>query len=347
MPLALDHATGQQPHADNPARPPARCGRSFPTPSSTCQRVGSIPPYRPWAIGAVCLVWLILVRSACALDIEPRAYTNTPVGLNFLAVGYQRSEGGLEFDPALPITDASATVDTGLLGYVRTLGVAGRSAKIGFKLPYSRFDAHGYVAGEFRSREQSGLADPTLYFTVNLSGAPALSLQEFKSYRQDLITGFTLKVTAPLGAYDDDYVLNIGTNRWSFEPELGVSKALGRWILEAAGSIVFYTDNEDFEDGSTRSQDPIYSARGDVIYNFPDRVWLAFGATFFTGGRTTVDGTTSNDLADNWRAGAVLTVPVDRKNSIKIYGSSGISTRTGADYDTVGLLWQYLWGDGL
>jgi hypothetical protein len=301
---------------------------------------------RPWAICAAGLALLSFVHGACAQDIEPRAYTNTPVGLNFFAVGYHRSDGALVFDPALPVTDASAKVDTAFLGYVRTLGVAGKSAKIGLSLPYATFDAQGYVAGEFRTRKQSGLADPTFYFTINLSGAPALNLEEFKNYRQDLITGFTLKITAPLGVYDDEKALNIGTNRWSFEPGLGLSKAIGRWTLETAGSVIFYTDNDDFLDGKTREQDPIYTVRGDVIYTFPNRIWVAFGTTYFTGGRTTVDGTAERDLDDNWRAGAVLTVPVNRKNSIKLYGGSGISTRSGTDYDGFGLLWQYLWGRG-
>jgi len=32
---------------------------------------------------------------ACAAELEPRAYVNTPVGLNFLIAGYTYSEGGL------------------------------------------------------------------------------------------------------------------------------------------------------------------------------------------------------------------------------------------------------------
>jgi hypothetical protein len=32
-------------------------------------------------------------------DLEPRFYTNLPVDLNFLALGYARSEGGVLADP--------------------------------------------------------------------------------------------------------------------------------------------------------------------------------------------------------------------------------------------------------
>ena len=59
-----------------------------------------------------------------AQSLEPRAYTNTPVGMNFLLAGYNYADGALLFDPSLPVTDANARVDMGFVGYVRSLGVA-------------------------------------------------------------------------------------------------------------------------------------------------------------------------------------------------------------------------------
>ena len=59
-----------------------------------------------------------------AQTLEPRAYTNVPVGMNFLLAGYSYAEGALLFDPSLPVTDANARVDMGFVGYVRSLGVA-------------------------------------------------------------------------------------------------------------------------------------------------------------------------------------------------------------------------------
>ena len=60
---------------------------------------------------------------------------------------------------------------------------------------------------------------------------------------------------APAGQYDDTRLVNIGSNRWSFKPEIGVSKAVGPWTLELAAAATFYTDNDDFNGGKTRSQD--------------------------------------------------------------------------------------------
>lgn len=281
-----------------------------------------------------------------AQDLEPRAYANAPVGMNFLLVGYQYSEGGLYFDPALPITDANAEVNMGLLGYVRSLNIGGKSAKTGVLLRYADLYADGYLDGEFRTRDDTGMADPAFYFTINLHGAPALSYKEFKDYQQDTIIGFTFKLTAPLGVYDEDKLLNIGTNRWAFKPEFGISQAVGRWIFEAAAAAVFYTDNDEFDNGKTRQQDPIYSMQGHVIYSFPRNIWAAVSATYYGGGRTTIDGVTKNDLQENWRTGFTVALPINRNHSLKIFGNSGVSTRTGTDYDSLGIAWQYRWGAG-
>ncbi len=281
-----------------------------------------------------------------AQALEPRAYINTPVGMNFMLVGYQYSEGGLYFDPAVPITDADAQVNMGLFGYVRSLNIGGKSAKTGILLRYADLYADGYLDGEFRTREDTGIADPAFYFTINLSGAPALSYKEFMDYQQDTIIGFTFKLTAPLGVYDEDKLLNIGTNRWSFKPEFGISQAVGRWIFEAAAAAEFYTDNNEFDNGKTRQQDPIYSAQGHVIYSFPKNIWAAFSATYYGGGRTTIDGVTKNDLQQNWRTGFTVALPINRNHSLKIFGNSGVSTRTGTDYDSLGIAWQYRWGGG-
>ncbi|MEF8766331.1 transporter [Candidatus Accumulibacter contiguus] len=72
----------------------------------------------------------------------------------------------------------------------------------------------------------------------------------------------------PSGQYDSSRIVNIGTNRWFFKPEVGISQALGSWTLEAQAAVTFFTDNKDFVRGNTRSQDPIYSLQGHAIYGF-------------------------------------------------------------------------------
>lgn len=296
--------------------------------------------------GIALLLGALLIPPAHAQELEPRSYSNTPVGLNFLIAGYVYSEGKIAFDPSLPVADAKFHSDTEVLGYAHSLDAWGNSAKFDLILPYTSFSGHAMVSGTKRVREMSGPGDPRFRFSVNFHGAPALSLQEFAGYRQELIVGASLQVTAPLGDYDNNKLLNLGNNRWSFKPELGISKAWGQWTLEIAPSVTFYTDNTDFNKGGTFKQAPLYALQGHLIYGFSNGVWLAFNSLYFSGGRTTVNGRESNNLQRNTRAGLTLALPVDRHQSVKLYASTGTSTRTGSDNDLLGIAWQYRWGGG-
>jgi hypothetical protein len=252
----------------------------------------------------------------------------------------------MAFDPSTAITNAQFHTDTGALAYVRSFELWGQSAKFDVVLPYSSFSAHGLVDGQSRQREMWGLGDPRFRFSMNLYGAPALSVKEFTEYRQDLIVGVSLQVSAPLGQYDDNKLLNLGNNRWSFKPELGISKAWGSWTVELIPSATFYTDNTDFYNGSTLAQTPIYALQTHIIYSFQSGIWLGLGGTYFTGGRTSLNGVKGDNALTNTRAGLVLALPVDRHNSVKFYGSIGTSTRTGSEFSSVGIAWQYRWGSG-
>jgi hypothetical protein len=284
---------------------------------------------------------------AHAQDMEPRSYSNAPVGLNFLVAGYAYTRGGLAFDGALPVTDPHLNMSSAVLAYGRVLDIRGQSAKLNVAIPLSSLTGTADYAGQPIQRDVTGLGDPLVKLSVNLVGAPALSLQEFAAYEQDLIIGASLRVTAPLGNYDNSRLVNLGTHRWSFKPEVGVSKALGPWTLEAAAAVTLYTTNDDFFNGHTRSQDPLYSVEGHAIYSARSGTWGSLDLTYFGGGRTTIDDTLNNDLQQNWRLGGTLTFPVDRFNSIKVYASSGVAARTGNNFDLIGLAWQVRWGAGL
>ena len=156
-----------------------------------------------------------------------------------------------------------------------------------------------------------------------------------------------VRVVAPWGQYDDSKLVNIGANRWSFKPEVGISKAIGPWTIEGEAAAVIYTENNDFFDGGTLSQAPLYSLQGHLIYGFHSGIWTSLDATYFVGGRTTVNGVLNSDLRQNWRVGATLALPVNRENSIKFYASKGVSARTGDSYDLIGVAWQYRFGGGL
>lgn len=299
-------------------------------------------------------VWAVLVaaalvvpeRSAHAQALEPRSYANTPVGINFLLLGYGYTEGAVAFDASVPITDAKVHVNAGLLAYARSLDVWGLSGKVLVALPVADEAGSAKLKGQERDRDVLGLGDPLLRLSVNFFGAPALSMEQYPTYRQDIIVGASLQVTAPLGQYDSSKLLNIGTNRWSFKPELGVSKAWGPLILELIPAITFFTNNDDFLGGKTLQQDPIYSVQGHLIYELSPAFWAAFDATYYAGGRTTIAGM-KGQQPENVRVGLTNALSLSRHQSIKLYGSTGVYNRTDNNFWAVGAAWQFRWGGGL
>ncbi len=286
-------------------------------------------------------------NGALAQSIEPRAYSNAPVGVNFVISGFAHTRGGVGFDPSLPLTDARFETSSLVFAYARVLDLWGRSGKFDVIVPYAALSGSALYNGAPVARQITGLADPALRLSVNFVGAPALSLADFRSYRQDLIVGASLQVSVPTGQYDPTRLVNIGSHRWSFKPELGVSKTAGAWTIELQGAVQFFTPNDSFYNGNRRTQDPIGSVQGHAIYNFRGGAWGSLDATYFAGGRTTVDGMLNNDLQVNWRAGGTLSLPVDANHSVKFYLSRGVAARTGNSFDLIGAAWQYRWGGGL
>jgi len=305
------------------------------------------PPSRAARAFLACALLAAAAATARAQDIEPRSYSNAPVGVNFLIAGFVHTKGGVSFASDTGITNPDMKTNSALFAYARAFDLWGMSSKFDAIVPYTWLDGSAEYRGQAVERRVDGQLDPRFRLSVNFYGAPALELPDFRNYKQDLIVGASLQVSVPVGQYDETRIVNLGTNRWFFKPELGISKALGPWTLEGAVAATVYTDNKDFYNGHTRSQKPIYSTQAHLIYGFDSGVWASLDATYFAGGRTTLDGVRGDDLQKNWRLGATLALPVDIHNSIKFFASSGVSARTGNNYDLIGVAWQYRWGGGL
>ena len=200
------------------------------------------------ALAAVAVASPVALR---AQEIEPRAYSNAPVGVNFFIGGYAYTRGGIATGDTLPITNPHLHTSNAVVAFAHVLDLWGMSAKFDAVVPYTWLSGSADYQGAQVQRIVNGFADPAFRLSVNLYGAPALSLPEFASYRQDLIIGASLRVFAPWGQYDASRLINIGTNRWAFKPEIGISKAIDAWTFEFTAAATLYAENNDFY-GATR-----------------------------------------------------------------------------------------------
>ena len=280
------------------------------------------------------LFW-ILGSQAHAQEIEARAYSNAPIGINFASFSVVQA------------TSSTYKLTSEAASYTRILDVAGQSGKITLVLPYAQLSGTGKVGGQSINATSEGLSDPLIKASVNLYGAPALTLDQFKNYQQDLIIGASLSASIPWGQYNNEQMINVGANRWFIQPGVGASQAMGPWRFELAGAATIYTSNNSFLGGNTLSQNPIYSTQTHVIYYFPSTAWISVDATYYVGGQTYINNMPVSGSQENLRFGATFSYPINQQNFIRINGSTGTYSRTNNSYDLIGISWQYRWGGGI
>lgn len=281
--------------------------------------------------------------SPSAQELEPGAYWPIPAGLNIVTIVNSTNWGDVAFDPSGPIDEASAAINTTALAFTRAFSLAGRSANVGVVVPIVAGHVEGVYLGEPAEVSRFGQADPRFRFAVNLYGAPAMTPKEFATYVHRGIIGISVTMAPPLGQYDSTKLINLGNNRWSFKPELGVSRSFGKWIVEAMAGVWLFTDNTDFVGGRTREQDPITALQLHLTYRFTRSMWLAADANYYTGGQTTIGGRVNLDLQRNSRVGATFSTAIDRHHSIRMSVSRGAYTTIGADFISVAVGYNYAW----
>jgi hypothetical protein len=279
-----------------------------------------------------CTLLLLACVSASAQDLEPQSYSDTPPRMHFVSTGYVHSDGNVLFDASVPASDVQAQIDSLSVIYGATATIFGRAGSFAFAVPYVWADVRGNVGDTSGAAVRSGPGDLRVRVGMNL-------LREQTRPR----LGASLVIIAPTGQYDSSKLINIGSNRWSFKPEIGLALPLQRWLLETSLAAWFYTDNNDFFGGKRRQQESIAAVQAHVSYAFRPGWWISASSTYYRGGRTTVGGVENDDVQGNSRAGIALSAPLTAHQSLKLMWSTGVSTRFGGDFDTWGLFWQYAW----
>jgi hypothetical protein len=294
---------------------------------------------------AIVLSLLLVAAPAAAQDLDPRAYARVPVDATFLISGFSLSHGGVVSDASLPLTDVHATVETPSLGIARSFSLFGQTAQAFAALPYSWAQVSGNLVGEARVTRRAGLSDMRIRLSILLRGAPAASVLQIAKAPRRAILGASVTVVAPTGQFFPDKLINLGTNRWTVKPEFAVSQPLGkRWLVDTYAALWVFTANNSFYPGTwVRTQSPIGAFQAHISYSFRPLAWAAFDATYYVGGRTTIQGVASDDRQSNSRIGATLALPVGRRHSVKLAVSRGAIIRYGADFSTISLGWQTAW----
>ena len=291
-----------------------------------------------------------LTRLCDAQSLSPRAYVIVPVHSNAVTLTYSLNAGDVVFN-GLPITNSSGRIGTEIFGYFHTFDCFGRSANVTVLLPYAVGHFQGDVNGVEQKLYRSGLGATAARVSVNLVGAKAMNAEEFSRWRQKLVIGTSLTVEAPTGQYDGTRLINVAQHRWSFKPEIGLSRRFGHWMVDAYGAVWFYTPNDDFfsnAPGSTgpnrQTQKPMGVVEAHLSYDVTPRLWVSVDGNYWYGGATSLNGVeTPTTLQANSRLGGTAAIPITKHQSLKFSYSAGTYVTFGGNFQNVSAAWQYSW----
>lgn len=271
-----------------------------------------------------------------ANEIEARRWAHLPVGTNIIGLGGGHTEGDIFIDPVLLLEDVEMEIDTVVTSFLHSFDFFGKTARFDVRLPYQKARWQGILDGKPASTNREGLGDPLFRLSVNFLGAPALKGDEYRSYRvshtTNTVVGAAVAIRVPLGQYKNDKLLNLGQNRFTIRPQLGMVHTRGPLAFELTGSVNFFTDNDEFWNGNKLEQDLLYFLQTHLTYTFKNNFWTSIATGYDWGGQSEINGIKKDDQRQDVYFAASTGFPISRNSTIKFaYISSRTQENTGAD----------------
>lgn len=124
----------------------------------------------------------------------------------------------------------------------------------------------------------------------------------------------------PIGDYESDRALNLGTNRWAFRLGLPMVLPFGNpkqpTFWEVVPSLMLFTDNTDPFRADRREQDPLAIVESHLSHNFTPKLWGSLDLRYQYGGETTTDGVSDDNRLDQLGGGLTLGYAINRSWSL-------------------------------
>lgn len=264
-----------------------------------CDWLGSVPVvFRAFFyLGAFVVIFPLAAKAQTA-----REYLNIPIDelSGFMEYTFTRAESAASAGLSAPndLTFSRLTVPLLLYSFPWRKKYAG----IQVATPFVR------VTGPGGTMTTAGFADPAISFHTNLYGLKALKRSELAQYVPKTIVSFHMTVNVPLGKYNKNSPLNVGSNRWAFTPlvNLNIPRKKGREWFEFYVSARFFTNNNEFQVNRKLSQRPLLTLTGHYSHNIGKKMWASYGGNYDIGGRTSIDGVRQDNYVNGFRPQATI-----------------------------------------
>jgi hypothetical protein len=278
---------------------------------------------------------------------DPRTYDNAPVGVNQLELAYAYAHSNASIDTSLIVAGAQFNLNQGTVEYTRDFSFLHRLAWAEASVPLAGLA--GSVAGTNIHGSTTGAGDSSYELAMLLKGGPALSVAQFASYKPATTVGVSLTITAPTGAYHADKLLNLGSNRWSFKPEIAVSHPFGpkqKWEIDGYADAYFYTDNTSYHGVETLRQQALPGLEGHISYSFTSSLWASLDTRYSSRGDSFVNGVDQNNSQQNFILGSEVNVSLNRQNSLVFDFAKALVHQNGPAYTGFAVKYTHSWGKG-
>lgn len=295
----------------------------------------------------VLLTLLGFALPCSSLEIEPRLWSHLPIGANFIGGGYAHSDVDVYIDPALLMEDVEMDLDTWVGKYIHSFELFNHSARIDVTQAYQEGYWKGLLDGVPSSTSRSGMSDSFVRFGMNLYGAPPLSAKPYRDYRAsqaaETIIGAGLVVRLPTGDYHKNKLINLGQNRYVVRPQIGVMHTRGRWSAELTGEVSIFADNNEFYNGNTLEQEPLYITHAHFVYTLRPGVSAIASVGYDYGGESRINGVNKHDRNQNLGWALKMSYPLNRSTGLSLgYVNTKTKGKTGFDSETVAASMSYM-----
>jgi len=281
---------------------------------------------------------------ACAQFTDPRTYENLPVGINQLELSYSYVHANSSIDTSLIISGAHFDINQGTISYARYFGFLNRLMWVEASIPVAGLG--GSINGTKIQGSITGAGDSSYTLAMLLKGGPALSAAQFESYKPTTTLGVSLAVTAPTGLYHPNKILNLGSDRWAFKPEIALVHPFGpeqKWHFEAYANVYFYTDNISYHGREILRQQPLPGIEGHISYSFNDRLWASLDTRYSFRGTTFINGVTQNNAQQNFVIGCETNLSINPQNSLVFEFAKAVVHNNGPALVGFSVKYDYTW----
>jgi hypothetical protein len=277
---------------------------------------------RRFTVAVLATVALEFATAARAQDDGARVYQLAPLGFQTFTAFVVNKRGNEGPDPGQTSPTSETRSDILVVRYARTFGLAGRQVTPFAILPMGRIKV---VQGLGAADESSGIGDAQIGGTVGLFGAPALSVEDYASYRPDVSMSLLARIYFPSGAYSRKQPVNLGANRFSYQLGLPTAFMFGQSFrdahltaLEVLPTVTFYSANHEPFGADKRTQAPMFSTEAHLTHNLAPRIWLSADLLYRDGGESRTDGVDNDDPVHGWSAGGTAVFPLVGKSSLAL-----------------------------